>query len=94
MERPSEGYIGLWGFTPQKSVRCAFEKNLEEVCCCWTRNISLIQKQVKREKAGVYRDEKICIRPDHARRTCFAIKENLLAVIPRRLLRGSSFKGG
>jgi len=59
-------YLARWGFTPQKPVRRAFEKNPEQVRRWLEEEYPAIQKQAKREKAGIYWGDEMGLRSDHA----------------------------
>jgi transposase len=59
-------YLARWGFTPQKPVRRAFEKNPEAVRKWLTEVYPAIRKQAKREKAAIYWGDEMGLRSDHA----------------------------
>lgn len=59
-------YLARWGFTPQKPVRRAFEKNPKEVRRWLEEEYPQIQKQAKREKAEIYWGDEMGLRSDHA----------------------------
>ena len=59
-------YLERWGFTPQKPVRRAFEKNPEEVERWLKEDYPEVRKQAKREKALIYWGDEMCLRSDHA----------------------------
>ena len=59
-------YLGRWGFTPQKPVRRAFEKNPEQVRRWLEEEYPRIRKQAKREKAQIYWGDEMGLRSDHA----------------------------
>ncbi len=59
-------YLARWGFTPQKPVRRAFEKNPQAVRRWLEQDYPNIQKQAKREKAGIYWGDEMGLRSDHA----------------------------
>jgi len=58
-------YLARWGFTPQKPVRRAFEKNPEEVDRWLKEEYPEIRKQAKREKALIFWGDEMGLRPDH-----------------------------
>lgn len=59
-------YLGRWGFTPQKPLRRAYEKNPEEVRQWLEEDYPEIQKQAKREKASIYWGDEMGLRSDHS----------------------------
>lgn len=59
-------YLSRWGFTPQKPLRRAFEKNPEQVRHWLEEEYPSIHKQAKREKAGIYWGDEMGMRSDHA----------------------------
>jgi len=59
-------YLARWGFTPQKPVRRAFEKNPQAVRRWLEEDYPDIQKQAKREKASIYWGDEMGLRSDHA----------------------------
>jgi len=59
-------YLERWGFTPQKPVRRAFEKNPEAVRRWLEEEYPAIHKQAKREKAEIYWGDEMGLRSDHA----------------------------
>jgi transposase len=59
-------YLSRWGFTPQKPLRRAFEKNPEEVHRWLEQDYPTIRKQAKREKACIYWGDEMGLRSDHA----------------------------
>jgi len=59
-------YLARWGFTPQKPVRRAFEKNPQAVRRWLDEDYPDIQKQAKREKASIYWGDEMGLRSDHA----------------------------
>ena len=64
-------YLSRWGFTPQKPLRRAFEKNPDEVRRWLEQDYPTIQKQAKREKAGIYWGDEMGLRSDHAVGRCY-----------------------
>jgi transposase len=59
-------YLNRWGFTPQKPVRRAFEKNPEAVRRWLEEEYPGIQAQAKAEKATIYWADEMGLRSDHA----------------------------
>jgi transposase len=58
-------YLARWGFTPQKPVRRAFEKNPEAVREWLKHRYPAIRRQAKREKAAIYWADEMGLRSDH-----------------------------
>lgn len=59
-------YLRRWGFTPQKPVRRAFERDPEAVRRWLEADYPAIRKQAKREKAEIYWGDEMGLRSDHA----------------------------
>jgi len=59
-------YLARWGFTPQKPVRRAFEKNPEQVRRWLEEQYPAIHRQAKREKAEIHWGDEMGLRSDHA----------------------------
>jgi transposase len=59
-------YLARWGFTPQKPVRQAFERDPEAVRRWLEEDYPAIRKQAKREKAEIYWGDEMGLRSDHA----------------------------
>jgi transposase len=59
-------YLSKWGFTPQKPVRRAYEKNPKAVQNWLKKDYPLIQKQAKKEKALIYWGDEMGLRSDDA----------------------------
>lgn len=59
-------YLARWGFTPQKPVRRAFEKNPEAVRRWLEEDYPDIQRQARVEKASIYWGDEMGMRSDHA----------------------------
>jgi transposase len=57
-------HLSRWGFTPQKPVRRAYEKNPEAVQNWLEKDYPLIQKQAKKEKALIYWGDEMGLRSD------------------------------
>lgn len=58
-------YLERWGFTPQKPVRRAFEKNPAKVDRWLKEEYPEIKKQAKREKALIFWGDEMGLRSDH-----------------------------
>ena len=58
-------YLARWGFTPQKPMRRAFEKNPEAVHRWLDEKYPAILKQAKQEKADIYWGDEMGMRSDH-----------------------------
>jgi transposase len=58
-------YLARWGFTPQKPMRRAFEKNPEAVQLWLDEKYPAIVKQAKQEKADIYWGDEMGMRSDH-----------------------------
>ena len=59
-------YLKRWGFTPQKPLRRAYEKNPESVRNWLDVRYPSIRKQAKREKALIYWGDEMGLRSDHS----------------------------
>jgi len=59
-------YLTRWGFTPQKPVRQAFERDPETVRRWLEQDYPAIRKQATREKAEIYWGDEMGLRSDHA----------------------------
>ena len=59
-------YLKRWGFTPQKPLRRAYEKNPEAVRNWLDVQYPSIRKQAKREKALIYWGDEMGLRSDHS----------------------------
>jgi len=59
-------YLGRWGFTPQKPLRRAYEKNPGQVRRWLEEDYPQIRKQAKREKARIYWGDEMGLRSDHS----------------------------
>ena len=58
-------YLARWGFTPQKPMRRAFEKNPEAVHRWLDEKYPAILKQAKQRKADIYWGDEMGMRSDH-----------------------------
>ena len=59
-------YLAAWGFTPQKPVRQAFERDPEAVKRWLKHDYPRIRAHAKREKAEIYWGDEMGLRSDHA----------------------------
>ena len=59
-------YLKRWGFTPQKPLRRAYEKNPEAVRNWLDVQYPSIRKQAKRDKALIYWGDEMGLRSDHS----------------------------
>lgn len=59
-------YLAAWGFTPQKPVRRAFERDPEAVKRWLKEEYPAIRRRAKREKAEIYWGDEMGLRSDHA----------------------------
>lgn len=59
-------YLKRWGFTPQKPVCQAFERNPEQVRHWLKIEYPAIRNRAKREKAMIYWEDETGMRSDHA----------------------------
>ena len=57
-------YLARWGFTPQKPVRRAYERNPEAVRRWLEEEYPLIRRQAKTEKATIYWGDEMGLRSD------------------------------
>jgi transposase len=57
-------YLKLWGFTPQKAIRRAYERNEEKVMKWKTEEYPLLVKKAKLEKAEIHWGDETGIRSD------------------------------
>jgi transposase len=74
-------YLARWGFTPQKPVRRAFEKNPEAVRRWLEEDYPEIQRQARVEKASIYWGDEMGMRSDHAVGRCYG-RRGQTPVIP------------
>jgi len=59
-------YLARWGFTPQKPMRRALEKNPDEVQHWLEEQYPKIRTQAKKEKAQIFWGDEMGMRSDHA----------------------------
>ena len=58
-------YLRMWGYTPQKPIRKAFEQKPERVKQWLHEEFPSIQKRAKKEKAIIYFGDEVGMRSDH-----------------------------
>jgi transposase len=63
--RTAGNYLREWGFTPQKPVRCAYEKNSEAVQRWLTEEYPGLQRRAKVEQAQIHWGDEMGLRSDH-----------------------------
>lgn len=59
-------YLRRWGFTPQKPIRRAYERNPEQVRRWLDEDYPWIRKRAKRERGAIYWGDEMGLRSDHA----------------------------
>jgi transposase len=59
-------YLAAWGFTPQRPVRRAFERDPQAVRRWLKEEYPAIRTRAKRERAEIYWGEEMGLRSDHA----------------------------
>ena len=59
-------YLKRWGFTPQKPVRCAYEKDDQAVQRWLEEKYPTIRQQAKKEKARICWGDEMGLRSDHS----------------------------
>jgi transposase len=64
-------YLADWGFTPQKPVKRAFERDPKAVEAWLKQEYPTIQAKAKREKAEIYWGDEMGVRSDHVTGTTF-----------------------
>jgi transposase len=65
-------YLADWGFTPQRPVKRAFEKNPAAVQKWLTEEYPAIRKRAKRLNATIYWGDEMGVRSDHVTGTSYA----------------------
>jgi transposase len=63
--RTAGNYLRAWGFTPQKPVRCAYEKHSEAVQRWLTEEYPGLQRRAKVEQAQIHWGDEMGLRSDH-----------------------------
>jgi len=74
-------YLKRWGFTPQKPVKQAFERNPEAVQRWLAEEYPAIRRRAKAERAQIFWGDEMGLRSDHAAGTSYALR-GTKAVIP------------
>ena len=67
-------HLKRWGFTPQKPVRVAYERNAEAVALWLREEYPAIRARAKREKACIYWGDEMGVRSDHQAGRSYAPK--------------------
>ena len=67
-------YLKLWGYTPQKPIRKAFEQKPEQVKQWLDKEFPVIKKQASKEKGIVYFGDETGMRSDHQAGRSYAPK--------------------
>lgn len=73
-------YLARWGFTSQKPVRRAYERDDAAVQCWLNEEYPTIRKQAKREKALIYWADGMGVRSDHQAGRSYAPKGRTPAI--------------
>jgi transposase len=74
-------YLKQWGFTPQKPVRRAFERDPEAVRRWLEKEYLAIRRQAKREQAVIHWGDEMGMRSDHQTGTSYG-RQGQTPVIP------------
>lgn len=67
-------YLKNWGFTPQKPVRQAYERNPKAVQTWLEREYPAIRRRAQREKAEIHWGDEMGLRSDHQAGTTYGRK--------------------
>jgi len=73
-------YLKRWGFTPQKPVRKAYERDPEAVRAWLERRYPAIRRQAAREKAEIHWGDEMGLRSDHQTGTTYGRKGKKTAI--------------
>ena len=73
-------YLKRWGFTPQKPLRRAYERDPDAVQAWLERRYPAIRRQAKQEKAEIYWGDEMGLRSDHQAGTSYGRKGKTPAV--------------
>jgi transposase len=65
-------YLKVWGMSPQKPVRRAYERNDAAIARWLKQEYPAIARRAKREKAAIYWGDEMGLRSDHVTGTSFA----------------------
>lgn len=79
-ERTVRRYLARWGFTPQKPVRRAYERNDEAVKRWLEEEYPAIREAAKKEKALIYWGDEMGVRSDHQAGRSYAPKGKTPAI--------------
>jgi transposase len=74
-------YLSYWGFTPQKPIRHAWERNPQDVQRWLEEEYPEIRKQAKAEKAQIFWGDEMGLRSDHTVGRSYG-RKGLTPVIP------------
>lgn len=74
-------YLKLWGYTPQKPIRKAFEQKPEQVKQWLEKEYPAIKKRASKEKAVIYFGDETGMRSDHQAGRSYAPKGQTPVVI-------------
>ena len=73
-------YLNRWGFTPQKPVRRAYERDPEAVQAWLERRYPAIRRQARRENAEIHWGDEMGLRSDHQAGTTYGRKGKTPAI--------------
>jgi transposase len=65
-------YLQAWGFSPQKPVRRAYERNEEAIARWLDEDYPALVRQAKRAQAAIYWGDEMGLRSDHTTGTSYA----------------------
>lgn len=65
-------YLARWGFTPQKPVRRAFERDPQAIARWLKEEYPAIRSRAKRERAQIYWGDEMGLRSDHSAGTSYS----------------------
>ena len=65
-------YLQVWGLSPQRRVRRAYERNEAAIAAWLKREYPAIARRAKREKAVIYWGDEMGLRSDHVTGTSYA----------------------
>lgn len=74
-------YLKRWGFTPQKPLRRAYERNPKAVRQWLTKEYPMLRSRAKRERAAIYWGDETGMRSDHQAGTSYG-RRGQTPVIP------------
>ncbi len=73
-------HLADWGFTPQKPVKKAFEKDPKAVAAWLAKEYPAIKARAKREKAAIYWGDEMGVRSDHVTGTTYGLRGHTPAI--------------